>query len=134
MARRESGFTLLELMIAVVIMGILAAIAITSYSSYACRAKQAVAHTALKNLQLAEERYRSRVGSYTQSISDLPGIDEYTQNPPYHLVITNASDISFNARAECKPNDGCAIAGSTDNDIWSIDQNGNLQVVENACR
>ena len=46
--RAEVGFTLLELMIAVVVVAILAAVAYPSYQNYVGRGYRAEAHTALR--------------------------------------------------------------------------------------
>ncbi|MCK4864967.1 MAG: prepilin-type N-terminal cleavage/methylation domain-containing protein [Gammaproteobacteria bacterium] len=51
------GFTLIELMITMAIIGILAAIAIPSYNGYIKTAKMSEAHNNLAALRLAEEEY-----------------------------------------------------------------------------
>ena len=55
--RLSAGFTLLELMIAVVIVGILAAVAYPSYQSYVGRGYRAEAHSALHRLANLQEQY-----------------------------------------------------------------------------
>lgn len=61
---RQAGFTLLELMIAVAIVGILAAIAIPSYSQYVENARATDAQGALTSFVSAMERYYTQNGSY----------------------------------------------------------------------
>lgn len=58
------GFTILELMIVVVIVGVLAAIAIPAYSDYVTRSKRADAKAGLLSLQLEQEKYRANNPSY----------------------------------------------------------------------
>ena len=55
--RLNAGFTLLELMIAVMIVAILAAVAYPSYQSYVGRAYRAEAHSALHRLANLQEQY-----------------------------------------------------------------------------
>ena len=53
----ESGFTLIELMIVIAIIGILAAIAIPQFSAYRTRSYNAAAEADLRNAATAQEAY-----------------------------------------------------------------------------
>lgn len=71
---RSSGFTLIELMIVVAIIGILAAIAYPSYQNQVRTSRRADAKGALMELAQAMERNYSQSGRYDQT----PGGAAYT--------------------------------------------------------
>ena len=68
-AHRVNGFTLIELMIAVVIVSILAAIAIPSYSNYVIRGSRAAAQTELLQLAAVQEKIYLNSNAYTANVA-----------------------------------------------------------------
>jgi type IV pilus assembly protein PilE len=64
MRTKLRGFTLIELMIAVAIVGILASIAIPSYNQYIIKGKRGEAEAALVTFANAMEQWRLQTGSY----------------------------------------------------------------------
>jgi prepilin-type N-terminal cleavage/methylation domain-containing protein len=67
--RNSKGFTLIELMIVVVIIGILAAIAIPRFSAVSDSAKEAEAGPILKQLCTLAEAYEMREGSWPTGVA-----------------------------------------------------------------
>ena len=69
--RRSRGFTLIELVVAMLIEATLAAIAIPAYSNYARKARRVEAKTALLDIASLEERYFSVQQVYSAALSDM---------------------------------------------------------------
>jgi type IV pilus assembly protein PilA len=63
--QRKEGFTLIELMIVIAIIGILAAIAIPQFSAYRTRSYNSAAQSDLRNMATAEEAYYVDQSKYT---------------------------------------------------------------------
>jgi type IV pilus assembly protein PilE len=68
---RSAGFTLLELMVAVAVVGILATIAATSYQSQIQKSRRTDARSALLDLAGREEKLFSTTNAYSATPSDL---------------------------------------------------------------
>lgn len=118
--KREAGFTLIELMIVVVIIGILAALAIPRFMRSTTKAKQSEARNILKQIYTLERTWRQDHASYTSGMNSI-GM-EITPNNRYVYSI-NAGTNTFTGIALC------AAPGLDEDpsaDEWRIDQDGNL--------
>ncbi len=67
----QSGFTLIEIMVALVIVAILAAIAIPSYQDYVTKSRRTAAKTTLMDMVSKQENYFSDFKQYADKISKL---------------------------------------------------------------
>ncbi|SHF11019.1 type IV pilus assembly protein PilE [Lampropedia hyalina DSM 16112] len=70
--KRQRGFTLIEIMIVVAIIGILAAIAFPNYTEYVRKGRRAEARTALLKVSQWMERSSVSTGLYPSSLNGAP--------------------------------------------------------------
>jgi type IV pilus assembly protein PilE len=92
--KHSAGFTLIELMIVVAIIGIIAAIAYPSYQEHVRKTRRADAQTALLELSQFMERHYTANGRYLKADGSAPALpfDEAPKDG-----IAKAYDLSFAA-------------------------------------
>jgi len=131
MRNRAGGFTLIELVIAMVVVAILAAIAVPSYRQYILRSHRVEAITALNNLAAAQEKFYLQNNTYTAEAGPPPdglgfaendGDTFTTENGWYDIEITAADTDTWSATATATAKDG--QDGDTDCAAFTLDAAG----------
>ena len=133
--RADSGFTLLEVLTAVVVVGVLAAIAIPSWRTHLLRARRGDATAALIEVQKAQDAYfgrQARYASAAQLVTPAPGglgLAATSARGFYRIgIVTSADGLEFTATATV-----AAAAGQADDSrcvALSIDHFGQRRAVD----
>jgi type IV pilus assembly protein PilA len=134
--RTSKGFTLIELMIVVAIIGILAAIAIPNFLQYQSRARQSEARTNLGGIFVSETAYlgeNARYGSFSEIGFTLAGAtNRYTYRSPApggNGATTNVANVTmFNAAVGATAAEGtpAATASSANPAAFTATAAGNI--------
>jgi type IV pilus assembly protein PilA len=69
--KHEQGFTLVELLVVVIIIGVISAIALPSYLNQVARARGSGAKSTLGSINRAQQAYRYEQGTFAANLSDL---------------------------------------------------------------
>lgn len=95
---RSAGFTLIELMVTVAILGILASVALPSYGEFITRSKLMEAHTKLADLNGKQVNYWSNNNSYV-STGTTCGVEALGLTTSYNADSSRAFDMACNGTA-----------------------------------
>jgi len=95
--RKHAGFTLIEMMCAVAVVGVLSSIAYPSYLSVVHKVRRCDALVAVMQVQMAQERFRSASPRYG-SLADI-GVADTTPSRHYTLSMVQASPTGYQVLA-----------------------------------
>ena len=108
--RNNKGFTLIELMIVVVIIGILAAIAIPKFNAVSKNAKQGEAGTVLKQICTLAQTYKDQKGTDATALTGATGLEQVGWSAP----VAKYFNFSYSGGV------ATATPGGTDGNVHSL--------------
>ena len=114
--KRREGFTLIELMIVVAIIGILAAIAIPNFIKFQLRSKAGESKVNLAAIRTAEESYFAEAGSYLD-MPATPANYVLGLKTPFHPIALGPCPSPLPAWAPNSQGD-CWIGWSPEGDVY----------------
>ena len=121
MKNRQTGVTLLELMIVVAVVGILAAIAYPNYRQHAIRATRTEAKVALQQSAQALEKCFTRYMTYTDANCPQPAVlNRTTIDGHYAITVAFPSATQFTLTAAPR----AGQAGDTECGSFRLDEVG----------
>lgn len=122
--RNESGFSLTELMVVLVIIGVLVLLALPKLLPIITKAKTTEAKLMLKQIYTLEESYRFEHDRYSQVLSEIGFEQERLISQGgqarYKIEIISADDQKFIAHAASKVD----FNGNGIYNVWSVDETG----------
>ncbi len=131
MKRVQQGFTLIELMIVVAIIGILAAIALPAYQDYTVRAK-------VSEIMLAASGQKTSVSEFFQTRLQMPvtaSIGTVTQNSAYVSTVAYSRTDTDTGVITATASTSTALPGTVQGQTITLTGNGdtNTGIVQWAC-
>ncbi len=112
--RRESGFTLIELMLVIVILGILAGVAVNSFTGVSDDARSAAAKSDIQTITTAIKMFELETGQFPAEDEWIEELTTKTDDHKAHMekLPNDPWGVEYNYREESEN-------GSDFPDIWS---------------
>ncbi len=100
--KKVNGFTLMELMVTVAIIGIISLIAMPSYQEYVQKSRRSEAHAGLAKMQLQQEAHRMVNNSFTSSFGSGSNDVHQPTSDYYTFSMSGASASAYTLTATAK--------------------------------
>lgn len=124
---QEDGFSLTELLVVIVVIGILIMLALPQFSSVVTKAKETEAKSMLKHLDALEQAYYYEKDTYTTDLAALGfGQEKLVTaggNARYKIEVTKANTFNYLATATAVVDfdkDGIL-------NVWTVNQDGEIK-------
>jgi type IV pilus assembly protein PilE len=127
--RKTKGFTLVELLIVLIIVGILTSIAYPSYRSWVLRSHRSDALSTLTTNQTIIERCYAQTFSYQAACASLPTFPQTSPQGDYTITLGNLSPTTYTFTATAIGNQALDTTCAT----MSIDQSNNKIATNPSC-
>lgn len=108
--KRQRGFTLIELMITVAVIGILAGIALPAYQRYVTESRRAEAMAGLMAMQALQERWRLNNPSYGTA-TNLATVGSLPVSAYYDFTVSANAATTYTLQATAKSTQLSADSG-----------------------
>jgi prepilin-type N-terminal cleavage/methylation domain-containing protein len=127
MTTRSSGFSLIELLVVVAILGVLSAIGISSYSGYVKSSERKAVENIMQQLSLGQTEYYSGNGSYYSATGSNCSPTSNTSTAIETNLLGGADAISADLRYEM-----CIYSHTSNYMIKAKAKNGTCQITMTA--
>jgi prepilin-type N-terminal cleavage/methylation domain-containing protein len=130
--KNEAGFSLVELMVVVGIIGILASLALPKMQVFMAKARQAEAKSKLSNVYVLQQSYFTESNQFSATAADI-GLNTAVGSNDFYDAPTLAAPnptTGFTATVTSRRSI-CAGAATTD-DVWNIDQDRTIKAQASA--
>jgi type IV pilus assembly protein PilE len=129
--KRLKAYTLTEILVVLVIIGILILLALPNLMPLITKAKTLEAKTQLKHVQTLEQSYFYEHSKYSKDLNEIGFLqdklvtDGSDGRANYRIEIVSATNTSFTARATAVVD----FNGNGTFNVWEIGQDGNIKEV-----
>jgi prepilin-type N-terminal cleavage/methylation domain-containing protein len=140
--RNDKGFTLIEMMITVAILGILSAIAIPNFQRYQARSRRAEAYANLASIAKTEKAYYAEYSSYVEAAPEPGGAPPSPTKRPWTAAAEAVyaavgwrpeGDVFYDYEVNSTTGGGCpALDCFTASAFGDADGNGQIAIISYA--